>query len=423
MNRRNPEIESVFNSFQKVELEDFGSIFGKELSSRLKKSEMVGALSYYIESHPRKWLSCMLERDLRLLKTLVDAGPGKTVYMDYPTYPSILEAAGLIEGNDDGDNFHACRISRDFHSIVAPYVDDVLREGEQSGRFRIERVALGILNLYGVLPYEDFLDLITDWYEDTYGSDFKFLTQSLKASPLLKVARCTDSDGNGEFVCSPCVEAPERVIDAWAGFEDIVEFMSFGYDEVEDAGNGAPFFTVGLKTPQGKALVSMLTEIGYSGSQLVRAEHDLWLYAQSDLDSAAMLDSVDYMLDMVGSPSSYRACLKVMSDYINSVPKWVLGGHSASDTGYLLVDLVPREDSVEEPSPADGEVPSWNMPKPTISEGYTDLIEKNGALEALSAILPEGFPFGMAIPHVSPEDPCPCGSGLKYKNCHGKLLS
>ena len=110
MNRRNPEIESVFNSFQKVELEDFGSIFGKELSSRLKKSEMVGALSYYIESHPRKWLSCMLERDLRLLKTLVDAGPGKTVYMDYPTYPSILEAAGLIEGNDDGDNFHACRI-------------------------------------------------------------------------------------------------------------------------------------------------------------------------------------------------------------------------------------------------------------------------------------------------------------------------
>jgi uncharacterized protein YecA (UPF0149 family) len=63
------------------------------------------------------------------------------------------------------------------------------------------------------------------------------------------------------------------------------------------------------------------------------------------------------------------------------------------------------------------------MPKPTISEGYTDLIEKNGALEALSAILPEGFPFGMAIPHVSPEDPCPCGSGLKYKNCHGKLLS
>ncbi|MBR4755793.1 MAG: SEC-C domain-containing protein, partial [Bacteroidales bacterium] len=21
---------------------------------------------------------------------------------------------------------------------------------------------------------------------------------------------------------------------------------------------------------------------------------------------------------------------------------------------------------------------------------------------------------------VGPDDPCPCGSGLKYKNCHGK---
>jgi preprotein translocase subunit SecA len=26
-----------------------------------------------------------------------------------------------------------------------------------------------------------------------------------------------------------------------------------------------------------------------------------------------------------------------------------------------------------------------------------------------------------AAPHVGRNDPCPCGSGKKYKNCHGKL--
>ena len=27
-----------------------------------------------------------------------------------------------------------------------------------------------------------------------------------------------------------------------------------------------------------------------------------------------------------------------------------------------------------------------------------------------------------ATPHVGRNEPCPCGSGLKYKNCHGKGL-
>jgi preprotein translocase subunit SecA len=26
-----------------------------------------------------------------------------------------------------------------------------------------------------------------------------------------------------------------------------------------------------------------------------------------------------------------------------------------------------------------------------------------------------------AVPRVGRNDPCPCGSGKKYKNCHGKL--
>ena len=28
----------------------------------------------------------------------------------------------------------------------------------------------------------------------------------------------------------------------------------------------------------------------------------------------------------------------------------------------------------------------------------------------------------VAKPHIGRNDPCPCGSGLKYKNCHGKNI-
>ena len=47
--------------------------------------------------------------------------------------------------------------------------------------------------------------------------------------------------------------------------------------------------------------------------------------------------------------------------------------------------------------------------------------------EAASA-MPEGEPSPEqvaqtenAVPKVGRNDPCPCGSGKKYKHCHGKL--
>ena len=66
---------------------------------------------------------------------------------------------------------------------------------------------------------------------------------------------------------------------------------------------------------------------------------------------------------------------------------------------------------MEEIHKEEEEYPHWTMPEPTISDGY--------AGELNSDFLPLGF----AIPHVAPDDPCPCGSGLRYCRCHGKYLS
>ncbi|MFN2316377.1 MAG: SEC-C metal-binding domain-containing protein, partial [Gemmatimonadales bacterium] len=36
-----------------------------------------------------------------------------------------------------------------------------------------------------------------------------------------------------------------------------------------------------------------------------------------------------------------------------------------------------------------------------------------------SSLGPVGAPRGGAVPEVGRNDPCPCGSGKKYKKCHG----
>jgi preprotein translocase subunit SecA len=45
--------------------------------------------------------------------------------------------------------------------------------------------------------------------------------------------------------------------------------------------------------------------------------------------------------------------------------------------------------------------------------------EENG--EIAVAERPKAAPFQRAMNKVGRNDPCPCGSGKKYKHCHGRL--
>ena len=164
-------------------------------------------------------------------------------------------------------------------------------------------------------------------------------------------------------------------------------------------------------------LTRLLHRIGYEGFDLVKAQYEIWMESQLPFADSALFEVLTSR-GSIASDSLYHACVRAVVDYANAVPKWALNGYSAVEKDYLLLEY---PDTTEPSTPeAEEGVPQWSMPQPTISEGYTDLIEKNDALERISSLLPDGFPFGLAIPHVAPDDPCPCGSGLRYSHCHGK---
>ena len=52
-------------------------------------------------------------------------------------------------------------------------------------------------------------------------------------------------------------------------------------------------------------------------------------------------------------------------------------------------------------------------------EGFGGEAEPAGAAE--QGALPEKKPFVRPDKKIGRNDPCPCGSGKKYKHCHGKL--
>lgn len=413
-------IEDILKGFQKVELEDLGNILGRELSPRLRKAEQVAKLNEYLTTRPKRWLSHLLERDIRLLKKLVHGGPGKVHYLEKADYPSILEVCGLVETEDSDGRFHKVWVRREVYDIVAPHIDQAIKKGEKSGRFEVERVGLGYLNLYGVLPTERFVDLMADYYEDTFGADYDALVRILRESPLLRV--CRNLDERGDYLFSPCVGNPE---DVFLLREELAmntaDFKAFPLEMAVEAGAGAPYFTVGMKTPEGETLTRLLQQIGYEGFDLVKVQHDIWAEAQFPFGNEALFHPVIARSDSIASDSVHYACLKAIVDYANIVPKWALNGHNALEMDVLVMES--PDPLQEEALPDDADYPRWTMPRPTISEGYSDLIEKDGTLDRLSPLMPEGFPFGLAIPHVAPMDPCPCGSGLRYCHCHGKNLN
>ena len=156
---------SALDRFQKVELQDLGNLLGSDLSPRLRKSQQVEQLLRYLQAEPRRWMSHLMERDIRLLRDLVHAGPERIQYLDYAVYPSVLEVSGIVEYDDSDEHFHKVWISREVYEIVAPDIEKVIRSGEKSGQFELERIGLGYLNLYGILPTDDFQDRVVAWYK------------------------------------------------------------------------------------------------------------------------------------------------------------------------------------------------------------------------------------------------------------------
>ena len=410
-------LHTILDGFGKPELEDLASLLGRDVSPKTRKSQLVEEMDDYLKAEPRRWMSHLLERDVRLLKNLVHAGPEKIQYMDFADYPSLLEVTGIVESDDSDENYHKVWISREVYDIVSPDIDKVIRSGEKSGQYELERVCLGYLNLYGILPTERFLDVVMEWYEQTQERpDYDRLSRMLAQSPLVKMYRYNDRWG--DYVCSPCVENIDEI---FSRREELKQrgFEKFTAAQAREAGSGAPYFTVGMKTQAGMQLEQMYRRVGYEGFELVKAQHDTWVEAQytEGINDALFQPLIDSPLYPELDDDSWLACCEIVAQYADSIPKWVLCGRTAADTGLLKADWsiwktrMREEKKAAEAASASEDYPHWTMPEPTITDGF--------ATDLNSDFLPMGF----AIPHVAPNDPCPCGSGLRYCRCHGKYLS
>ena len=390
----NTEAIKYFNQFHKDELSTILSYFEREIPKKAKKAELVELVTEFIGGHPREWLYRLPERDLRLMRMLCNAGPENWMEMISPEYPSVAAVLGLIYVDDNSFDEVMASIDRTLYFPVASIIDQVIKEKENDGSFEIERLALGLLNIYGAIPVENFVENVFGMFdEDETGKD---VTLAMAECPIISINRLAYKDNI--YLISPYAYDYEAIIDGREEFEEIREFPVYTKKDVIGAGTHSPFCA--FRNEEYYAVKEILDGFGYDEDEIEREIHRIWMnsqHASDDESTEAIFNCINSRIEEIDSFDTYRHYIDIIAAYANSIPKWLLKGSTSKDAGLLQLSI-------------------------KVEDMMTDAEEESTDEEALGP-LKEFYKYNMAVRHVAPDDPCPCGSGLSYCRCHGKRLN
>lgn len=362
-----------------------------------RKEDLVKALIAYLSSDPKVWLSQLMECDLRLLKRLCDAGPDNSVDIIPADFPTVVEVLHFVDSSkSDREDMLRVSIPRAFYDLISKEIDSVISRKEEDGSFHLEHLILGAVNIYGVVPLRTFVDSIFTDFETI--DEVRIFAGSVARNPMIRLFQ--DEYMGESYMISPDVENMDELMKKRKKYHKYSRrYAKSSLDMAISCGLDSPFCFFGRDTEEGKALLGMLEALGYVGEDLTYTAHLVWINSQYEPDmrnlelllsplTEAAADIVDY--------DQFVQYAQIILNYANSAPKWLLKGHSAKESGQMLYYL-PE-----------------NM--------FSELFDYSDALEGDEEVL-RLFDSVNKVRPVAPDAPCPCGSGLSYRLCHGRHFS
>ncbi|MCX6307962.1 MAG: SEC-C metal-binding domain-containing protein [Bacteroidia bacterium] len=351
--------------------EDFGvdhkpSMPKKELSTRIEKA--------FLE-RPEILGDRLPLEDIRFLYEIVEAGG----YLESETpYVSLsLVSVGIVyySVNEEKKQF-TFTIPANFLEVLKPIIKDMVESEVLFEVERIETLIVGLVQMYGVISVSDLYRLLTQRYDvimdeqelSVFLAERYRLILELELFPLQK----------GMGVASNLVEEPEAFYRSVQKRKDL-DYFFFDEEELFLFGEG-DFFPM---FDEADDLEDYLNELD-PNNPLKNMEHVLmaWEFTQMEAPLKEILSIFSKRYPMKGL-ETVNKMMKLLVDFQNNLPRWSLKGNSPSQ-------LFSVERKQLQPLP---ELP-FEMP-------------------------PSGNPFDVFGPKVGRNDPCPCGSGKKFKKCCG----
>lgn len=334
------KLSEIFKPYRKVDLQDILEFFRIDYSHSMRKSEMLDYLIDVLSEEPGFWLEALPERDIRLLEFLVSKGPDKSVYIEYPDYPSLVETLHLIDSDNTDPNFLELSISPEISGLIGPHLEEVRSTNEENSAYMLERLILGCLNIYGIIPADELVDQIVNKLHLNEIDDVDECVRFVSRNSLMKIYGEV-IDGIPYFF-SPSAYDYQSIIEERSYFPEAKEFKSFRIEEILEAGSDAPYSCFGLDTQEGARLLEMLKGLGYHENELKKIVHDIWIYSQFTIDDKStenLFAAVTAKQELIPDFENYKYCIDTIVEYANNLPKWLLKGHSANELDLMKISI------------------------------------------------------------------------------------
>lgn len=351
--------------------EDFGvdhkpSMSKKELSVRIEK--------VFLEK-PEKLADRLPLDDIRFLYEIVEAGG--CLESEDNHFSLSLDVVGILYFSlNEGNKPYRFTIPANFMEVLKPIIKDMIESEVLFEMERREMLIIGLVHMYGVISISDLNRLLTQRYDVVMEEQelLVFLIERYRLILDLNVFPLQKGIG----VATYFIENPEAFYpivqkrkDLDFYFFDEEELLVFGQDD---------FFPV---FDEAEELQDFLNELD-PDHKVNNINYVLvaWELIQTEVPLKKILSifSEKYPLDGL---DDVNKLMQLFVDIQNNLPRWILKGNSPAQ-------LFAVERKQLQPLP---EIP-FEMP-------------------------PLGNPFNDVEPKVGRNDPCPCGSGKKFKNCCG----
>lgn len=385
----------------KEELKDMAKMLYLPIPTKLRKDEYAAYFAKAVLACPDMWLPRLTHYELLLLDQLVKAEAG--TYVEGPDMLIIntLELLSFILVNDDYLQKGKLRymICDDLREAVAPYINNYLTSEKQATRLMIEQYAYGIINLYGLMSYVELLELLYEYLRDSVGKNE--IADSLANSILIQ--RCSfemvDEYSSNLYIQSPFLDDVDKVVEElYVYHRNITTKKKFTREEVFSAGT-MPFMKVS-NVYSHELQQFMMNKLGDTKEM---AEYHLlvfWYIAQVEENCMSVITS---MIDgKLNSMQELQEAVELFINYFNLIPRWSLKGYSSKEVSALFPKDIVKN------------TPPRLVAGPNMKAAGMDVIP--GMQDQFDDMWQNAF----SPQKVGRNDPCPCGSGKKYKKCCGR---
>ena len=401
---------------------------GVELDEKWPLQKMQRMYAEHLLTHPKELLMQLPNKELGLVKLFDDEIPGqmKSIYNTY--IPFLIVEYGLAEIGDMAFDGIDIIVAKDLQKVLNPLIEEVLKDENKQQLSVIEIVVEGLTNLLGIVTQQEIRDYLREAFhtdsEDDLKKGFAIARQySLLLDSMEWSEQPEDPDSENIMFVSNYGWKDKAAM--WQFIRqrssEIAHPRKFTIDEVTQASSHT--FPI-VDSPVKDAFLDYLVkEIGMDETQAKYLYFKLWYLKMHYGDDGHANELMEMHFVAYGlaaaqhelSDKEAEEGMRRLKEFADNLPLWHLRGYTATDY------------------PSEAYVSKTKEPMGTLLRNATkqaklmaNILNSAEGRKQDTPVLPqepanqqeEENPW--ASQKIGRNDPCPCGSGLKYKKCHGK---